>query len=70
MSDVKKAIISFIGIEVGGIENIKGVEENCGTMWIDTNDGKTYSISVMECEPDEDDEFKHTREQFDTPDQD
>lgn len=37
--------------ELGGIEEVKEVEENCGSMWITTKDGKTYSVSVMECEP-------------------
>ncbi len=40
----------FVLGEVGGIEEVKEVEENAGSMWITTKDGKTYSISVMECE--------------------
>ena len=39
--------------EVGGITEVKEVEDNAGSMWITTKDGKTYSVSVMECEPQE-----------------
>jgi coenzyme F420-reducing hydrogenase beta subunit len=46
----------FVLGEVGGIEEVKDVEENAGSMWITTKDGKVYSISVMECEPEENDE--------------
>jgi coenzyme F420-reducing hydrogenase beta subunit len=44
----------FVLGEVGGIEEVKEVEENCGSMWITTKDGKTYWIQVSECEPQED----------------
>jgi hypothetical protein len=60
-------IAGFVNESVDGV--ITSVEENCGSFWITTDEGKTYSIMVMECEPEEDD-FKHTQNQFDTPEQD
>jgi hypothetical protein len=48
--ELSESIGSFVLGEVGGSSNIKEVEENCGSFYIDTNDGKTYCISVVECE--------------------
>jgi len=31
-------------------EEIISVEENCGSVYIDTANGKSYSISIIECE--------------------
>lgn len=52
--EIKQNIGNFVAFEVGGSDNIESIEENCGSMWIETKDGKTYSISIMECEPDQD----------------
>lgn len=49
---IEKVQMYVLG-ELGGIDEVKDVEENAGSMWITTKDGKTYSVSVMECEPDE-----------------
>jgi hypothetical protein len=45
-----EAIVQHVTSEIGGISEIKEVEENCGSMWITTNDGKTYYVQVGECE--------------------
>jgi coenzyme F420-reducing hydrogenase beta subunit len=52
--EIKNEIVSFVATELGGIEEIESTEENCGSMWITTKDGKTYWIQVSECEPQED----------------
>lgn len=44
---------TFVLSELGGSSNIEEIEENCGSMWIKTKEGKTYSISIMECENEE-----------------
>jgi len=46
-------IAGFVLGELGGVEEVSEVEENCGSMWVTTKDGKTYSVSIMECEPQE-----------------
>ena len=51
--ELSESIGSFVLGEVGGSSHIKEIEENCGSMWITTNDGKTYSINVTECESEE-----------------
>ena len=48
--ELSESIGSFVLGEVGGSSNIKSIEENCGTLWIEAKDGKIYSISVVECE--------------------
>jgi len=48
--EFSETIGSFVLGEVGGSSNIKSIEENCGTMWVEVKDGKTYSIYVVECE--------------------
>jgi len=65
--EINAEIASYVKGEVEG--EVVSTEENCGSLWITTDSGKVYSIMVMECEPDEDDEFYHTRNQFDTPEQ-
>ena len=64
--DFSAEIGCFVMSELGGSDNIEKVEENCGSMWIETKNGKTYSVIISECETDE---FKHMSEQFDTPKQ-
>lgn len=41
-----------LGQEVLGLipDEITLVEENCGTVYVETKSGKVYAISVMECE--------------------
>lgn len=53
MDDNKKLeqIAGYVLGELGGVDEVKEVEENAGSMWVTTKDGKVYSISVMECEP-------------------
>ena len=34
-------------------EEVDEVEENCGTIWIVLKDGRVFSLSVMECEKEE-----------------
>lgn len=65
---INEQIASYVKDSLEG--EIVSMEENCGSMWITTDSGKVYSIMVMECEPEEEDEFEHTRNQFDTPEQD
>jgi hypothetical protein len=48
--ELSESFGTFILTEVGGSSNIKEIEENCGSMYITTNDGKVYSVSIMECE--------------------
>lgn len=31
-------------------DDIISVEENCGSIYVETASGKTYSISIIECE--------------------
>lgn len=50
---VKDQITGYVLGELGGLDKIKEVEDNAGSMWVTTKDGKTYSVSVMECEPQE-----------------
>ena len=52
MSELLEQIAYYVEGEVEG--NITEVEENCGSIWITTDEGKTYSILVTECEPNED----------------
>jgi hypothetical protein len=47
--DFKDTIINFILGEVD-IDEIKEVDDNCGSLYIIMNDGKTYSVSLMGCE--------------------
>jgi hypothetical protein len=54
--EIKDQVAGYVLGELGGAEEVTGVEENCGSMWVTTKDGKTYSVSVMECEPEENDE--------------
>jgi len=54
--EIKDQVAGYVLGEIGGVEEVTGVEENCGSMWVTTKDGKTYSVSVMECEPEENDE--------------
>lgn len=49
-NNLKDAITEFVLEQVGGLENVKEAEENCGSMWITLNDGTVYSVSIMECE--------------------
>ncbi len=49
--EIKNEISSFVISELGGINEIESTEQNCGTMWITTKDGKVHSFSVMETEP-------------------
>lgn len=55
--DKKDQLIEKIQMYVlrkfGGIDEVKEVEDNCGSMWVTTKDGKTHSISIEECEPQE-----------------
>lgn len=48
--EFSESIGSFVLGEVGGSSNISKIDENCGSMYIETNNGKTYSISIIECE--------------------
>lgn len=50
---IKDQITGYVLGELGGVDEVSEVEENCGSMWITTKDGKTYSVSVSECEPQE-----------------
>lgn len=35
------------------IEEVRQIESNCGSVWIDLDNGKTFSISIMQCEGNE-----------------
>lgn len=32
--------------------NVKSIEQNCGTMWIEMNDGSLYALGLTKCESD------------------
>ena len=48
--DFNDTISNFILGEVDGVDEIEDIEDNCGSLYIITKDGKVYSVSVMECE--------------------
>ena len=35
------------------IENVKEIESNCGSTWIELQNGSSYFISIERCEPQE-----------------
>lgn len=43
-------VLSFNNIE---ITEIVEIEQNCGTIWLKTNEGKIYSMALIECEEEE-----------------
>ena len=47
-----KQIASELGID---LQN-STIEENCGTVWVTDDQGETYSISMMKCESEVEDE--------------
>lgn len=51
--NIKATILNYILDEVGGIDNIKEVEENAGSIWIDMKDGSTKSIMIIDTESNE-----------------
>lgn len=48
--EINEAITGFVLGELGGAEEVAEIEDNCGTMWITTKDGKVYAVSIMETE--------------------
>ena len=49
--EINEAIKKFVLGELGGANEVLEVEDNCGTMYITTIDGKVYSVSVNEITP-------------------
>lgn len=49
IEDVKAAIIGHISDQID-LSTVTDVEINAGSCWIDTADGKTYSLSLDDCE--------------------
>lgn len=35
-------------------DDVKEIDSNCGTVWIELVSGETYSLAVKKCEPSED----------------
>lgn len=52
MDKLLEQIAYYVQGEVDG--EITEVEENCGSIWITTDTGQTFSILVTECEQDPD----------------
>lgn len=55
---IAQQIAAYVAVEVDS--EIESTEENCGSMWITTVSGKTYSITVEECKAE--DEESETEE--------
>lgn len=47
--NIKNDIVSFVLTDFT-IEDIENVEENCGSLFIDLKDGKTYYVQIVEVE--------------------
>ena len=52
MNELLEQVAYYVDDQLDG--DVTHVEENCGFIWIETDKGKSYSILVTECEPDED----------------
>lgn len=46
-------IANYIAKGLSGVEKIESIEENAGSLWVKTKDGKTHSVSVFETENEE-----------------
>jgi hypothetical protein len=49
-NSIKESILDFVLGGVDGVEEIEETEENCGSFYITTKDGKSFYVSVEECE--------------------
>ena len=52
----RKRIATWVLTQLGEMPDaayIKDIEENCGSIWITLDNGKTYSIQIIECEPEQ-----------------
>ena len=51
---IKSYVLDQLGVsDEHDAEPIESVEENCGSIWITLDNGKTYSIQIIECEPEQ-----------------
>jgi hypothetical protein len=53
-NEINETILEYIKANLGG--KVLSIEENAGGLWITCNDDKTYSIMVLECEQNEEDD--------------
>jgi len=49
--EIKDSIANYV-IEIIG-DNISSVEENCGSIWLETETGDTWFIQVEKCQKQE-----------------
>jgi hypothetical protein len=48
--NIAEEISDFVLFNVGSLDDIESVERDYDTMYIETKDGKVYSVWVSECE--------------------
>ncbi len=51
LGEMENQLLQYIYEHIGGSENISSIEENCGSIWIETESG-TYYIQVENCSED------------------
>lgn len=47
--EIINALVKYLSFEID-FDEISGIEENTGEIWITLNDGSVKSLSVIDCE--------------------